>query len=109
MAYSAYQKYLGGNYLATLDISAQGGSGWNKSACDTGLENLKPVCEYTEGLAASEYFLSRFGFSAYISMFNQPGPSDFSGRFQMVTGESLAKFYNEADSYLKSIGWAANA
>ena len=107
MAYSAYQKYLGGNYLAMLDISAQGGTGWGKSACTTGLPDLKPVCEYTEGFAASEYFLSRFGFGAYIDIFSKAGPSDFSGRFFMATGETLDAFYAEANSYLKSTGWAS--
>ena len=107
MGYAAYAKYLGGSYLSNLNVASLYNGNWGKRACDTGLENLKPVCEYTEGFVAMEYFLSKFGFEGLISLLSDPGSPDFQTRFQAATKESLATFYLDANTYIKAQGWAS--
>ena len=107
MGYAAYAKFQGGNYLVTLNVEKLYDGNWGKVKCNTGLENLNPVCEYTEGLVAMEYFLSKFGFQGLIDMFSMPGPSSFSARFLSITKMTLEDFYVEVNTYLKSQGWAS--
>lgn len=80
-------------------------TGWGKSVCKGPIENMKPVCEYTQGVVVMEYFLSKYGVDAYVRIITQGNNLPFSLRFENSTKESLSNFYKEVNSYLTLKGW----
>ena len=80
-------------------------TGWGKKDCFGPAENMKPVCEYTQGIIVMEYFLYKFGIPSYIKLITQSKSPKFSENFRNATGMDLPVFYQEVNQYLRIKGW----
>jgi hypothetical protein len=78
---------------------------WDKSTCNTKIENLKPVCEYTQGAVAFEYFVYKFGLETYRTLIITSKDRNFETNFKVATKVDLMSFYLDLNEYLIRKGW----
>lgn len=78
---------------------------WDKSTCTTKIENLKPVCEYTQGAVAFEFFVYTFGLDTYRTLITESKDRNFESNFKLATKVELKDFYLDLNDYLVRKGW----
>jgi hypothetical protein len=79
----------------------------------------KSNCAYSKGQVAIDFFVEKFGFTAFLSLYQKPNPpestklvqsqdqrmANFSLIFREVTGQEIEQFYNEVDIEMTKRGW----
>ncbi len=74
--------------------------------CTASLQNIQGQCVYSEGTLGVAFLVAKFGGLKILKdLFSMPSGISFSNYFENICGEPLENFYEQANSYLKSINW----
>lgn len=78
----------------------------SKGDCRTAIEDLKPGCQYSEGVIAAQFLVAKYGGLASVRKIQEGVVTkSFADAFESATGKPLSSFYLELNGYLAIEGW----